>query len=108
MSTEPATTTGDEAADNAAVDAFAARMKEKLAKKRAEGRSGWQGCAPIDLAKMLIEHLPKGDPVDIANFAMFLGSIDAYSGSVRVALQFALQFWVKEHAECVVRFGDRP
>jgi hypothetical protein len=91
--------------DDAAVDAFAARMKKKLAKKRAEGRHGWRTCAPIDLAQMFIEHIGKGDPVDLANFAMFLGSIDVYKGSVRAALRMALVEWVTEHAQCRVLFS---
>ena len=47
----------------------------KLAKKRAEGRGGWDDpaqCKVEDLARMLVEHLPKGDPVDVANFCMML------------------------------------
>jgi hypothetical protein len=61
--------------DDAAVDRFAAAMKAKLAKKREEGRGGWNDpaqCSVEDLARMLVEHLPKGDPVDVANFAMML------------------------------------
>jgi len=63
--------------DDAAVDLFAAAMKEKLARKRQEGRGGWEdkeACPPGHLQKLLVEHLAKGDPVDVANFAMMLWS----------------------------------
>jgi hypothetical protein len=61
--------------DDVAVDRFAAAMKAKLAKKRAEGRGGWND--PIEgmdvrLSGMLRKHVDKGDPVDVANFAMML------------------------------------
>lgn len=61
--------------DDLAVDAFAAAMKAKLAKKRAEGRGGWDDptvCSVAFLAQMLHSHIIKGDPVDVANFAMML------------------------------------
>lgn len=61
--------------DDAAVDRFAEAMKAKLAKKRAEGRAGWedpQVCPSGRLQQMLIDHLTKGDPVDIGNFAMMI------------------------------------
>jgi len=61
--------------DDLAVDRFAVAMKAKLAKKRAEGRSGWDDprqCSCEFLAELLLDHIPKGDPVDIANLAMML------------------------------------
>ena len=61
--------------DERAVIAFAEKMKEKLADKRAEGKSGWEDqevCSVDDLARWMIEHLTKGDPVDIANYCMML------------------------------------
>ena len=61
--------------DDAAVDAFAAAMKEKLAASRAKGRGGWNGDEPgmqQRLSDMLRTHVEKGDPRDVANFAMFL------------------------------------
>jgi biotin-(acetyl-CoA carboxylase) ligase len=58
--------------DNAAVDKFAQRMKAKLAAARAKGRSGWQSCDTLELRRMLRQHVEKGDPVDVANFCMFL------------------------------------
>lgn len=61
--------------DDAAVEAFAAAMKAKLAQKRAEGRGGWEDktqCSQDDLSLMLRGHVSKGDPVDVANFCMML------------------------------------
>ncbi|MBV7427309.1 MULTISPECIES: hypothetical protein [unclassified Acidovorax] len=61
--------------DDAAVDRFAAAMKAKLASARAKGRGGWENkdqCQQEDLALDLRKHVNKGDPVDVANFAMML------------------------------------
>lgn len=61
--------------DNQGVADFAEAMRRKLEKKREEGRGGWHDPdqCPLDaLAVMLLDHLEKGDPVDIGNFAMML------------------------------------
>lgn len=61
--------------DDAAVDRFAAVMKAKLAAKRADGRGGWDDktqCRQQFLSDLLRGHVDKGDPVDVANFAMML------------------------------------
>lgn len=58
--------------DDIAVDLFADAMKAKLAKKRIEGRSGWQSMSAEDLSKLLHKHIAKGDPLDVANIAMML------------------------------------
>lgn len=61
--------------DDAAVDAFAVAMKEKLAAARAKGRGGWNGNEPgmqQRLSDMLRAHVDKGDPRDVANLSMFL------------------------------------
>lgn len=60
--------------DEMAVDNFTLRMKEKLAKKRAEGRSGWMDMSADDLSVMLRQHVDKGDPVDVANLCVFLSA----------------------------------
>ncbi len=57
--------------DDVAVNAFAEAMRAKLRIAREKGRHGWQGVAAPDLWRMMIDHIAKGDPVDIANFAMF-------------------------------------
>jgi len=61
--------------DDAAVDRFAVAMKAKLAAKRAAGRGGWDDkaqCSNEWLSSLLRQHLEKGDPLDVANFAMML------------------------------------
>lgn len=61
--------------DDVAVDRFAVAMKGKMAASRAKGRGGWDDpdqCTASDLRGMLAEHLRKGDPVDVGNFAMML------------------------------------
>ena len=57
--------------DDEAVDRFAAAMKAKLAKKRTDGRGGWEGatCTEVILSKLLREHVEKGDPLDVGNLA---------------------------------------
>ncbi len=56
----------------AAVDAFAGLMKAKLIKKAREGYTGWDSADPNHLARLIWEHLEKGDPVDVANLCMML------------------------------------
>ncbi|MEO1974889.1 MAG: hypothetical protein ABGX15_01920 [Paracoccaceae bacterium] len=61
--------------DDLAVDRFAVAMKAKIAKKRADGRGGWQDkddCSQRFLSDLLRGHDDKGDPVDVANLAMML------------------------------------
>lgn len=59
--------------DDIAVDDFAAAMKAKMRQSREEkGRGGWQTASAARLTYLLLEHLEKGDPVDVANFAMML------------------------------------
>jgi hypothetical protein len=58
--------------DDAAIDAFAAAMKEKMDISRGKGRGGWETCSRTDLWQMLKEHVTKGDPIDVANLAMML------------------------------------
>lgn len=58
--------------DNEAVDKLAQAMKDKLAKKREQGYYGWETCKHGDLVQLLINHVDKGDPIDVANFCAFL------------------------------------
>ena len=61
--------------DDVAVDRFAAAMKAKLAKKRADGYGGWDNpeeCTIEHLSRLLINHVGKGDPVDVGNLAMMI------------------------------------
>lgn len=66
---------GEAHPDDLAVDRFAAAMKAKLAKKRNEGRGGWDNreeCTAEHLSYLLIQHCLKGDPLDVGNLAMML------------------------------------
>lgn len=68
---------GDLHPDAVAVTCFADAMKDKMAKSRAKGRSGWddpEQCSIESLQSMLLDHLSKGDPIDVANFCMMLWS----------------------------------
>lgn len=65
----------DAHSDDEAVDAFAVTMKQKLARAREAGRAGWQTCSQRDLSSRLHEHVVKGEPVDVANFCMFLDAL---------------------------------
>lgn len=61
--------------DDLAVDEFAVLMKAKLAQARAKGRGGWDDDEvgmQRHLSNLLREHVEKGDPLDVANFCMFL------------------------------------
>ncbi len=80
--------------DNAAVDRFADRMKLKLARARRQGRGGWDDpatCTPEQLAKMLIRHIWKGDPVDIANLAMMLSERGVHGNGSVISRTFTAQ-----------------
>ena len=81
-------------ADDTFVDLFAAAMKDKLHRARERGRDGWNDpdrCEVHYLAELLLEQLrkPEADPVDVANFAMFLhhraGGVDALRATIAQA-----------------------
>lgn len=76
--------------DDLAVERFATAMKAKLAKKRDEGRSGWEDkddCSQLFLSQLLREHVEKGDPVDVGNLAMMLHQRDERISSLLETLQ---------------------
>lgn len=59
---------------NAVVD-FATAMASKMNQSALKGRSGWNNpdlCTDASLRVQLREAVAKGDPVDVANFAMML------------------------------------
>lgn len=61
--------------DDAAIDAFAAILKEKMAASRLKGRGGWNRPHEVSheaLVEALDHHLQKGDPRDVALFCMML------------------------------------
>lgn len=63
--------------DDGAILAFAVAMKLKMAKQRTKGYAGWQTCDHEELQKRLVDHVSKGDPVDVGNFAMMLYNMGA-------------------------------
>ncbi|MED5608523.1 hypothetical protein VV867_12580 [Pseudomonas sp. JH-2] len=83
----------DQHPDDAAVDRFAVALKTKMARSRAKGRGGWdnaQVCSVEDLARMLIEHLGKGNSgtfEDVATFAMMLHQRGANPAVLAEAIQ---------------------
>lgn len=84
--------------DDRMVDQLAVAMKAKLAKKRADGYGGWVNADVGHLARLLVEHVRKGDPVDIANFAgmLFVLSEAVGQDGVRVALTSAMSDLVEK------------
>ncbi len=86
--------------DDAAVDAFAGALKKKMADARAKGRGGWEDpaqCSAEDLARMLRDHVEKGDPRDVANFCMMLHqrgeAIAAQVGEVQGDARAQFESW---------------
>ncbi|AXQ69317.1 metal-dependent phosphohydrolase [Caulobacter phage CcrBL9] len=65
----------DAAFDDQAIDAFAEALKVKMAQSRAKGRGGWSRPEEVSqaaLVEALHHHVSKGDPRDVALFAMML------------------------------------
>lgn len=60
------------AIDECHVNSFAAKMKDKLAIKRQQGRTGWWDMLDCELSAILRQCVDKGDPVDVANLCMML------------------------------------
>lgn len=81
--------------DDSALADFTAAMREKLARSRAKGRSGWQDpalCPEARLVAMLIGHLPKGNPgnfLDIAILAMMLHQRGTDPAALKEALSIS-------------------
>jgi Lar family restriction alleviation protein len=107
------TKAGEPHPDDVAVDKFAAAMKAKLAKKRADGRSGWdnpRACSVEHLAELLVGHVIKGDPLDVGNLAMMLWNRGCEVELLRAA-KAALtppQRISEEEREALERMSRRP
>lgn len=65
-----------------AVDNFTEEMKKKLRSKSHAGKHGWAdpNWKKKDIIQQLRKHITKGDPVDIANYALFLWWKDKNAG----------------------------
>jgi hypothetical protein len=56
---------------------FSAEMREKLLAKADRGWRGWNATYYREIFRsLLVEHVSKGDWVDVANFAAFLWYLD--------------------------------
>lgn len=103
---------GEKHPDDAAVDRFAAAMKAKLTEARAKGRDGWERNDVIgdgDLARMLIEHLLKGNEgtfEDVANFAMMLHQRSAHPAVLAGSMPGALRSLEAERDELRERVAE--
>ena len=95
--------------DNLMVDELAKAMKIKLAKKREEGYGGWQDADFDRLANLLVGHIAKGDPVDVANFAGMLYVLTEAVGRehMREVLASALSKHVSDVNEATKGLGIR-
>lgn len=64
----------DEQADFLLVGRTLEAMTEKLALSRKKGRGGWhtKTCSNHILRQMLLDHIEKGDPIDIINLAAMM------------------------------------
>lgn len=74
--------------DDIAVMIFAEAMKAKMAASREKGRTGWDdpvSCSGAHLAELLVGHVEKGDPVDIANFCMMIHQRGISGHEIRTA-----------------------
>ena len=84
--------------DDDAVDNFAVDMKAKLKHSReVKGRHGWEDkglCSREELSRMLVDHVAKGDPVDVANFCMML-----HQRGERIAGPSQIASWVEREAD---------
>ena len=61
-------------ADDILVESVASEMRAKLKLKRSNGRGGWHtpSCTNEQLKAMMIEHIDKGDMIDVINFAAMI------------------------------------
>lgn len=75
-----------ENADGLLAETCSAHMKEKLAKKREQGRHGWHhDCSNKVLLQMLESHVRKGDMVDVMNLAGMIHMREYYGVEPRSA-----------------------
>lgn len=77
-------------ADDTGLERFLIAMREKLERKRGEGRKGWnlpKVCSLKSLRKMLNQHIEKGDMVDIANLAMMIWNREHPDGISRTTAE---------------------
>lgn len=73
MHSNAPTSREDKLALNRLIDAFSAELRTKLHRKSDEGMGGWDSeeWSVQDIISALLRHVAKGDPVDVAAFAVF-------------------------------------
>jgi hypothetical protein len=76
--------------DAKAIDGFAVAMKEKMAHCSMKGRAFWQQTRPEVISMLLRQAVEKGDPVDVADYAMMLWHMGAPINSPVVTVSTAL------------------
>jgi hypothetical protein len=100
--------------DDVHVGIFAEVMRDKLAKKRKQGFEGWLDasvCSVETLAKRLVECVFKGDPVDVANYAMMLNRRGVSDLTLRYAIHERIQVErlhvAEEHKTRIDRLNEK-
>lgn len=58
--------------DDAAITRFTSAMRDKMAKGRAEGKQGWEGCPVDELHDLLARAATQQDYASVGNYAMML------------------------------------
>lgn len=67
------------------VNAFSSEMGKKLLRSLDRGKRGWDDPSweREEAIAQLLEHVKKGDMVDVANFAMFIWNMEACGAGIR-------------------------
>lgn len=58
--------------DDAAITRFTSAMRDKMAKGRVDGRSGWESCPTDELHDLLARAASERDYASVGNYAMML------------------------------------
>ena len=104
---------GETHPDDALVDQFADRAKDKMRRSREKGRHGWND--PVEtpastLVDQLTGHIEKGDPMDVAIFAMMLeirgDVIEPFDEDAKLATRSDLMCETGRAKVKVVKFSD--
>lgn len=93
--------------DEKVIDRLAQALKQKLALSRAKGRGGWHDkdlCPPGRLQEMMAEHIGKGDPLDVAAFAMMLWHRGESTRSAYGSIQTLPRFDLDEEQARLLRW----
>jgi hypothetical protein len=92
----------DEIADTHLVHYVKLLMQDKLAAARKKGRGGWwdpERCSVLDLRRMLIEHVDKGDMRDVINLAAMVHARELVDGAADIAATGSVWYFVRRGAD---------